>query len=87
MIQSITIFLVVLLVATFTLLTASMIRYTFIFDFVKGIVVGALYNADEYPDEEVTEHTVQIALFFFTFSFIWETYNNNNNNSNNSYAS
>jgi hypothetical protein len=48
-------------------------------------MIGALYNEDEYPEENFTEHTIQIALIFCTFSFIWET--NNNNNSNNNYAS
>jgi len=85
MTTSIIFLLLLLLVGSFIILETLTIKYTFIFDFIKGVMIGALYNEDEYPEENFTEHTIQIALIFCTFSFIWET--NNNNNSNNNYAS
>lgn len=77
--------LIILLFIVFIVLEICTVSYTFIFDFVKGFVIGALYNEDEYPEENLVEHVIQIGLVFCTFSFIWET--NNNNNSNNNYAS
>jgi hypothetical protein len=85
MIPSIIFLLVLLLCAVVMILETLTIKYTFIFDFVKGFMIGALYNEDEYLEENLIEHTIQIALVFCTLSFIWET--NNNNNSNNNYAS
>ena len=38
---------------------------------IKGIMLGALYNDDEFDDE--TEHTVQVLILVISFSFIWTT--------------
>lgn len=59
-------------------ITRPLINYTLIIDFVKGFVIGGLYNADDYPDENITEHTIQIVLFFLSFTFIWESEINSN---------
>ena len=40
---------------------------------IKGLMVGALYNDDEFDDE--TEHTVQVLILIISFSFIWTTSN------------
>lgn len=39
---------------------------------IKGVMLGALYNDDEFEDE--TEHTIQVLLFVISFSFIWTTF-------------
>jgi hypothetical protein len=39
---------------------------------IKGLMVGALYNDDEFDGE--TEHTIQILVFFFSINFIWTTF-------------
>lgn len=38
---------------------------------IKGVMLGALYNDEEFEDE--TEHTVQVLIFVISFSFIWTT--------------
>lgn len=38
---------------------------------IKGVMLGALYNDEEFEDE--TEHTVQVLIFVISFSFIWIT--------------
>ena len=38
---------------------------------IKGVMLGALYNDDDFEDE--TEHTIQVLLFVISFSFIWTT--------------
>ena len=40
---------------------------------IKGLMVGALYH-DELFDENETEHTIQVLLFFFSVNFIWSTF-------------
>ena len=40
---------------------------------IKGLMLGALYNAD--ADEEETEHIIQILFLVFSFNFIWFTEN------------
>ena len=84
MIQLIFSILVTILFTVIILLNALSIPHMFMFYFIKGAIVGALYDSEEFPEDEVTEHTVQVAFIFFTFTFIWETYLNN---SNNNYAS
>jgi len=37
---------------------------------IKGIMVGALYNSEEFENNE-TEHIVQILFFIFSFNFVW----------------
>ena len=44
----------------------------FIISLVKGFMFGALYNKDEYPEDEVTEHTIQFCFMFITITMIWE---------------
>jgi hypothetical protein len=39
---------------------------------IKGVMVGALYNSEEFENNE-TEHIVQILFFIFSFNFIWIT--------------
>lgn len=84
MIQLITEVLVAILFSVIILLNALKIPHMFMFYFIKGAIVGALYNAEEFPEEEIIEHTVQVAFLFCTFTFVWET---PLNNSNNNYAS
>jgi hypothetical protein len=38
---------------------------------IKGVMLGALYNDEDFEDE--TEHTIQVLLFIISFSFIWTT--------------
>ena len=38
---------------------------------IKGVMLGALYNDDEFDDE--TEHTIQVLILIISFSFIWTT--------------
>jgi hypothetical protein len=45
---------------------------TFIVSLVKGFMFGALYNKDEYQEDEVTEHTIQFCFMFITITMIWE---------------
>jgi len=45
---------------------------TFIISLVKGFMFGALYNKDEYQEDEVTEHTIQFCFMFLTITMIWE---------------
>jgi hypothetical protein len=45
----------------------------FIISLVKGIMIGGLYNKDEYPEEEIIEHTIQFCFMFITITMIWET--------------
>ena len=44
-----------------------------IFAPIKGLMFGALYH-DELFDEDETEHTIQVLLFFFSVNFIWSTF-------------
>ena len=46
---------------------------TFIVSLVKGFMFGGLYNKDEYPEEEINEHTIQFCFFFITITILWET--------------
>jgi hypothetical protein len=80
MITSFIILLIGLLAAIFVIfeITRPLINYILIIDFVKGFVIGGLYNADDYPDENITEHTIQIVLFFLSFTFMWESEINSN---------
>jgi hypothetical protein len=39
---------------------------------IKGLMVGALYNDDEFDGE--TEHTIQILVFFFSINIVWTTF-------------
>jgi ammonia channel protein AmtB len=39
---------------------------------IKGVMVGALYNSEEFENNE-TEHIVQILFFIFSFNFVWIT--------------
>jgi hypothetical protein len=84
MIQLISVSLVTILFTVIILLNALRVPHMFMFYFIKGAVIGALYDSEEYPDEDIVEHTVQIAFLFCTFTYIWET---QLNNSNNNYAS
>jgi hypothetical protein len=54
--------------------------YTLLIVPVKGLMIGALYDGQDYPEEEITEHCIQILIWFINFTFIWETPLNNNNN-------
>ena len=47
---------------------------------LKGVMVGALYDGQEYPEEEIIEHCIQIVIWFVNFTFIWETPLKNYNN-------
>jgi len=38
---------------------------------IKGVMLGALYNDDDFEDE--VEHTIQVLLFVISFSFVWTT--------------
>ena len=38
---------------------------------IKGVMLGALYNDDEFDDE--TEHTIQVLILIISFSFILTT--------------
>jgi len=38
---------------------------------IKGVMLGALYNDDDFEDE--VEHTIQVLLFVISFSFVWIT--------------
>lgn len=84
MIQSIAITLLIVLFGVILTLHLLKVPHMCIFTFVKGCVIGGLYDSEDYPEEDLTEHTIQIALLFCTFTFIWES--NFNNNSNNNYA-
>jgi hypothetical protein len=46
---------------------------TFIISLVKGFMFGALYNKDEYPEDEVSEHTIQFCFIFLTITMVWES--------------
>ncbi len=85
MIQLIVVSLVTILFSVIILLNALRIPHMFIFYFIKGAIIGALYDSEEYPEEDIVEHTVQVAFLFCTFTFIWETQLNNTDNHN--YAS
>lgn len=84
MIQLIAVSLVTILFSVIILLNAFRVPHMFIFYFIKGAIIGALYDSEDYLEENITEHTVQVAFLFCTFTFIWET---ELNNSNNNYAS
>jgi len=45
---------------------------TFIISIVKGFMFGALYNKDEYFEDEIVEHTIQFCFMFITITIIWE---------------
>lgn len=55
----------------FCLLVFQFIDCDIIITPIKGVMLGALYNNDEFEDE--TEHTIQVLLFVISFSFIWIT--------------
>lgn len=38
-----------------------------------SILVGLLYDRQEYDDEDVIDHTLQIALIFIVITFKWES--------------
>ena len=84
MILSVVITLLIILCGVVMTLHALRVPHMCIFYFIKGAMIGALYDTEDYPEEEITEHTIQVAFLFCTFTFIWEI--NNNNNSNNSYV-
>jgi hypothetical protein len=39
---------------------------------VKGGMIGALYNVDEYPEENITETTIQFCFIWITITIKWE---------------
>ncbi len=80
MIQLITVSLLTILFSVIILLNALRIPHMFIFYFIKGAMVGALYDSEDYAEEGITEHTIQVAFLFCTFTFIWETQLDNSNN-------
>lgn len=80
MIQLIAVSLVTILFSVIILLNALRVPHMFIFYFIKGAIIGALYDSEDYPEEDITEHTVQVAFLFCTFTFIWETQLNNSDN-------
>jgi|Laugrespbdmm15sd_2_1035082.scaffolds.fasta_scaffold99848_2 hypothetical protein len=82
--MTITIILVIILLFAF-ILFAAWGNYMFYFTIIKGIMIGVLYNADDYPEENITEHTFQVLIWMLSFTFTWETTINNHNNNN--YAS
>ena len=45
---------------------------TFIISLVKGFMFGALYNKDEYIEDEVAEYTLQFCFMFITVTMVWE---------------
>jgi uncharacterized membrane protein len=38
-----------------------------------SLLVGLLYDRQEYDDEDVIDHTLQIALIFIVITFKWES--------------
>lgn len=40
---------------------------------IKGIMLGALYNDEDFDDE--TDHTIQVLILIISFTFIWTTSN------------
>lgn len=40
---------------------------------IKGVMLGALYNDEDFEDE--TDHTIQVLLFVISFNFLWTTTN------------
>jgi len=64
----ITLFVLFLLITPFAVLNNAI----FIISLVKGFMFGALYNKDEYQEDEVTEHTIQFCFMFITITMIWE---------------
>lgn len=45
---------------------------TIIVSLVKGFMFGGLYNKDEYPEDKISEHTIQFCFLFITITMIWE---------------
>ena len=46
---------------------------TVIITFIKGGMIGALYNKEHYEGEDIEEHTIQFCLLIITITIIWET--------------
>lgn len=65
----------IMLFVVFLLITPYAVtkNATFIVSLVKGFMFGGLYNKDEYPEDEISEHTVQFCFMFITITMIWET--------------
>lgn len=58
--------------------------YIMMFYTIKGVMLGIAYDSEDFPEDNVSEHTLQISLFIFVFTFMWE---NELENQNNNYAS
>jgi hypothetical protein len=39
-----------------------------------SLLVGLLYDRQEYEDDKIIDHTLQIALICIVITFKWETY-------------
>jgi len=64
----ISLFLLFLLITPFAVINNATIMVTLI----KGFMIGGLYNKDEYPEDGVSEHTIQFCFMFITITMIWE---------------
>lgn len=84
MIQTIFLTLITILFTVVILLNMFKQSFMFIFFFIKGLMLGALYETEDFPEENITEHTVQVALLIVTFTFMWETTLNKLNTGNES---
>ena len=66
-------YLIVLFIVFLLITPLAVVRNAnFIVSLVKGFMFGALYNKDEYEEEEISEHTVQFCFMFITITMIWE---------------
>jgi hypothetical protein len=72
----ITVLLIVFLLLAIILMSFIGI-YTFIAAPIKGLMVGVLYDVEDYIEYEIKEHTIQIVIWFASFTFTWETPLNN----------
>jgi len=72
--------LLILVVVIFFLLRFFETNYSLFINPIKGLMIGGLYDSEEYHEEELVQHTVQILIFFVSFMFIWETTLTNTHN-------
>jgi hypothetical protein len=63
-----TLFLLFLLITPIAVINNAV----FIISLVKGAMIGGLYNKDEYPEDKVTEYTLQFCFIFITITMVWE---------------
>ena len=56
-----------------SLVYASYVQATIIVTTIKGLMVGLLYNKDEFADEYFDSHTIQFCLIIVTITILWQT--------------